>query len=257
MKPAVTKTPSMFWHILWLQTGGMEFERHGQTCCSIIQLHCKIQWFFLETDYALQSTILWLTKRDLRLPLQNCLITPKIAVSQIDPPIRKACLEFHWMWDLSWIHTWEYCMSNLWQALSHWFVTPVSVNVCILPAIKETLYISAHYNWALMIEDWMRPPVSSEMEIWEVSNAMREIYGSYLKLIDAFGLHRGSVCIGMFCVSVGADDHAANQWVLGLLLKIEKRNNNSHNVGTEREGRSGIKHGMWVITDIKLNNHIL
>lgn len=130
MKPAVTKTPSMFWHILWLQTGGMEFERHGQTCCSIIQLHCKIQCFFLETDYALQSTILWLTKRDLRLPLQNCLITPKIAVSQIDPPIRKACLEFHWMWDLSWIHTWEYCMSNLWQALSHWFVTPVSVNVC-------------------------------------------------------------------------------------------------------------------------------
>lgn len=125
------------------------------------------------------------------------------------------------------------------------------------PAIKETLYISAHYNWALMIEDWMRPPVSSEMEIWEVSNAMREIYGSYLKLIDAFGLHRGSVCIGMFCVSVGAEDHAANQWVLGLLLKIEKRNNNSHNVGTEREGRSGIKHGMWVITDIKLNNHIL
>lgn len=128
---------------------------------------------------------------------------------------------------------------------------------CILPAIKETLYISAHYNWALMIEDWMRPPVSSEMEIWEVSNAMREIYGSYLKLIDAFGLHRGSVCIGMFCVSVGAEDHAANQWVLGLLLKIEKRNNNSHNVGTEREGRSGIKHVMWVITDIKLNNHIL
>lgn len=119
---------------------------------------------------------------------------------------------------------------------------------CVLPAIKETLFISAHYNWALMIEDRMRPPVGSEMEIWEVSNAMREIYGSYLKLIDAFGRHQGSVCIGMFSVSVGAVDHAANQWVLGLLLKIEKKQTTTVTMWVqEKEDRSGIRNGMWVI----------
>lgn len=194
-------------------------------------------------------------------------------LGMVDPSIRKACLEFHWMCqtcgrlfltDLQ--HLWvsssvagkmnaphQVCKNDFegrkyFQGWTTHKVNCLCVYGCILPAIKETLFISVHYNWALMIEDRMRPPVGSEMEIWEVSNAMREIYGSYLKLIDAFGLHGGSVCIGMFCVSVGAVDHAANQWVLGLLLKIEKRNNNSHNVGTAREDRSGIKHVMWVIS---------
>lgn len=62
------------------------------------------------------------------------------------------------------------------------------VYCCILPAIKETLFIPVLYNWALMIEHRMRPPVGSEMEIWEDTNAMREIYGSHLKLIDPFRL---------------------------------------------------------------------
>lgn len=34
----------------------------------------------------------------------------------------------------------------------------------------------------------MMPPVSSEMEIWVVTNVVRERYGSHLKLIDAFRL---------------------------------------------------------------------
>lgn len=65
------------------------------------------------------------------------------------------------------------------------------IAVCLLlrpPAIKETLFIPVIYNWALMIEHWMRPPVGSEMEIWEDTDAVREIYGCHLKLIDPFRL---------------------------------------------------------------------
>lgn len=52
---------------------------------------------------------------------------------------------------------------------------------------------------------------------------MKEKYGSHLKLIDAFRLHRALSVFGMFSVSTGVVDHEANQRVLGLLLKIKKK----------------------------------
>lgn len=71
---------------------------------------------------------------------------------------------------------------------------------------------------------------------------MKEKYGSHLKLIDAFRLHRALSVFGMFSVSTGVVDHEANQRVLGLLLKIKKKR---CNLGCAREDRSGLVMKDW------------
>ena len=48
---------------------------------------------------------------------------------------------------------------------------------------------------------------------------MREIFGSYL--IEAFKLREATVCIGTYYY-IDDLDHGENQYVLGLLLNIER-----------------------------------
>ena len=55
------------------------------------------------------------------------------------------------------------------------------------------------------------------------TNAIREIYGDHLKLIDPFRPHKVSVGICTFTVSIEAVDHVTNQQVLGLLLNMERK----------------------------------
>lgn len=103
--------------------------------------------------------------------------------------------EYHCLWQEKWAHHGhqvkcknDFEGSEYFQGWTTHKVNCLCVYCCSTPAIKDTLFISVQYNWALMIEDWMKSPVGSEMEIWEVTNTMRGIYNSRLKLIDAFRL---------------------------------------------------------------------
>lgn len=76
-----------------------------------------------------------------------------------------------------------------------------------------------------MIAHRTRPPAGPEMEIWEDTNAMREIYGSHLKLMDLFRLYVGapsaSACrLNQLRRRIRLQ--ISRSWV--LLQKIEKNN---------------------------------
>lgn len=76
-----------------------------------------------------------------------------------------------------------------------------------------------------MIAHWTRPPAGPEMEIWEDTNAMREIYGSHLKLMDLFRLYVGAPSALACWLNLPRRRmrlQISQSWV--LLQKIEKHN---------------------------------
>lgn len=73
-----------------------------------------------------------------------------------------------------------------------------------------------------MTKHGKRPPVGSEMEISEDTNAIKEIYASHLKLIARFRLGPRSVSVSMFSVSTEAAEQVEDRQALDSLPEKKK-----------------------------------
>lgn len=96
--------------------------------------------------------------------------------------------------------------STTWTSLSKWFRTLWGLSRLNDSWSELPLYRLPHppgnkripfyfipiQDWTLMIAHRTKPPAGPEMEIWEDTNAIREIYGGHLKLMDIFRLYVGA-----------------------------------------------------------------